>query len=449
MSLENKVKKYFITAFQANAHVNKKVLDTVNSFCEYQNIPESNLLMIKLPGLDIREEGTPKVLQDKNVLEKDYRLNRNFKVSNFSVRPQQIKPFTGLSGFTRKEGSFVFGSPKQYMHPVPTYDKHYPKFLYTTGVVTDPRYNLKHSIGVKALKDHTYGGLYVEVKNSRIYFARHVTITSNGTGYDLDKQFENKKITTIRPKALVAGDWHTGMTDPLARKGTEDLIKSYKPEKVFLHDFADFASINHHEQGNLIDQVYSYNENGLLLNNELEMIANELKYFVKITPKDTKIYIVKSNHDEFLMRYLNETRFTKEPHNALIASKLLTKAFEGKDPFEEGVKMFYNFPKEKVYFLKADDSVRVGSVELAKHGHKGIHGAKFSLRGVENSTPYQVIGHKHTPIKERNQTVVGTNTILDPRYTSGGLSGWAHGDALVFPRNIVQSIIKIKGEYKV
>ena len=449
MNLENRIKKYFITSFQSNAHVNPKVLDTVNSICKYHKVPEENLLMIKLTGKSLHEDLNPKILRDYNVLEGDFRMNRNFKVSNYSVRPQQIKPFTGLTAFTRKEGSFVFGSPKQYMKPVPTYNKHFPKFLYTTGVITDPNYNLKHAIGMKALKDHTFGGLYVEVASDRIYHARHIGITSSGLAYDLNKKFHKGTVETIRPEAHILGDWHTGITDPLAKKSAKDIIKKYSPKNIVLHDFADFSSINHHEQGKLIDQVFTYNNNQLNLEGELQMIAKELKEFVDFIPKDTKIYIVKSNHDEFLYRYLNETRFVKEPQNALIASKLLTCAFEGKDPFEEGVRMFYDFPKNKVNFLQADDSFKVGSIELGKHGHKGIHGAKFSTRGTEEASPYQIIAHRHAPFKERNQMGVGTNTILDPKYTSGGLSGWAHCDGLAFKNNLTQLIIKIKGKYKV
>ena len=448
MTLETMIKRYFITSFQSNAHVNNVILNTLQKvFMTYNNIPEENLYMIKLPGKTIIEQETPKSLYSYNVIESDVKLNNKFKISNFSVKPQQIKPFTGLDAFTRSDGSFVFGSPKQYFKSIPTQNKKVPKTLYTTGAITYPNYAEQHRVGMIAHKDHTYGGLYVEVENNSIYHARHITFSEKGVCYDLGKKFSRDGVETVRPEALVLGDWHTLDTDKQSRKLAFEMIKDYKPKKIVLHDFFNGGSINHHEQGKLIDQVFSYNENKLNLEKELKAVAEELHYFVMNTPKDSKIYIVKSNHDEFLYTYLNSARFIYEPQNAYIASKLLTKAFEGKDPLVEGIKMFYDFP-DKVVFLTDDDSLRVGKWELGKHGHKGVHGAKGSTRSYERATPFQISGHKHTPEKERHQIVVGTNTILNPRYTHGGLSGWMCANAFVYKSNFAQLITAINGKYK-
>jgi hypothetical protein len=447
INLENMIQKYFITAFQSNAHVNNVVLQTIEKYMAHNNIPQDNLYLIKLSGKNINEEQTPKTLNLYNIIDGDVKLNSNFKIGNFSVAPQQIRPFTGLDSFTRTDGSFVFGNPKQYFKSVPTHDKKHAKVLYTTGVITYPNYNMRHRVGRIAHKDHTYGGLYVEVVNNKLYHARHITFTEKGLTFDLGFKYSRQGVQVVRPEALVLGDWHTGMTDKYSREASFDMITSYQPKRVVFHDFFDGASINHHEEGKLIERVFSYNNNRLNLEQELRLLVDELKTFVKITHKDSKIYIVKSNHDEFLYRYLNEARFIKEPQNAYLASKLLTKALEGKDPLVEGIKMFYVIPK-KVIFLGDDDSLRVGRWELGKHGHKGVHGAKGSLRSYERASPHQITGHKHCPEKERNQLVVGTNSILDPAYAKGGLSGWMACNALVYNSNIAQLIPIINGCYK-
>ena len=67
-------------------------------------------------------------------------------------------------------------------------------------------------------------------------------------------------------------------------------------------------------------------------------------------------YIVKSNHDLALDRYLNETRFIKEPQNALIGAKLLTASLENYDPLEFAMGL-YGGVNANVKFLQEDDDL--------------------------------------------------------------------------------------------
>jgi len=226
------------------------------------------------------------------------------------------------------------------------------------------------------------------------------------------------------------------------------MINEFKPKKIFLHDLADFKSINHHEDGKIIEKVKNYNVTKLSLEDELKMIAKELKYFVENTPRDTQIYVVKSNHDEWLYQYLNSGKFLEQPQNAYISSKLLLKAFEGEDPFEYAVRMFCDYPKNKIKFLKSSDSLKVQGWELAEHGHKGANGARGSIRTYERANAMQISAHTHSPLVQRKQIVVGTSTYLELPYNQGGLSSWLHAHALVYKPMMAQLITFVNGRYR-
>lgn len=447
-SLDDMIRKFFISSFQCNAHVNKQVLKTMEQYSKYMGVPDENLMFYKLPGKTILEDDVPKIMNTYRIIEGNIRINNKLSLSNFAVKPQQIKPFTGLDSFTKGEGSFIFGATKQYLQTVATKNGKLPKLMLTTGTVTDPNYNLKHRVGRLAYKDHTYGGIYIETDKNYFYM-RHIPFYKNGKAYDLAKEFNGRTVKDIQPSAMVIGDWHTGETDKKIRKKTFEMINKYKPKNIFIHDFADFKSINHHEDGKIIDKVMSYKTTNLNLEQEIKMIAKELKYFVNNIPKKTKIYIVKSNHDEWLHQYLNYGKFLQQPQNAYLSSKLLTMAFDGLDVFEEAVKMFYNFPKDKVTFLKSDDSVKIQGYELAEHGHKGANGARGSIRTYEKATQMQISAHTHTPLIQRKQIIVGTSTILEPSYVKGGLSSWMNAHAFVYKPGMAQLITFIKGNYEV
>ena len=55
---------------------------------------------------------------------------------------------------------------------------------------------------------------------------------------------------------------------------------------------------------------------------------------------------------------------------------------EGKDPVEYGIKMMGGLPSN-VNFLSLRDDYKVRGWQLASHGHKGISGARGSIRSRE------------------------------------------------------------------
>ncbi len=431
-----------MTACQSNAHVNKKVLNSLNAFKDINSIDD--LLIIKLRGLNVSEQKLPRGLEKYKILDGGLKLNSNIRISDYKIRPNQIRPFTGLDAFAKADSSFIFGSPKQYFKNVPTLTGHYPKSMATTGVITDPRYDERYRINKIARADHRYGAILVDVKNGTTYYQRTLNVQKNGKFIDLCMKYNgNKKPVKIRPKALV-WEQHVGDTDIKAYKTAKSMLLVFNPEKLIIHDFLNAHSINHHEKDDLIALTKKYNSNRWNLENEIKICSKELKHLSELSP-DTKIYILDSNHNDFLKRYLTEGRFVKDPANVYFASKLLTGAFEGKNPLEVAINEFIKIP-DNVIFTKPGDSLKAGKTEVGQHGHEGINGGKGTNNTYAKVQPYSIKGHTHSANSIRDSYTIPSLTRLDLDYARSGYSTWSQGVGLVYDRQ-VQLIHFINGKF--
>ena len=413
-SLENILKKtYVITTAQKGGKVNHQLYNSMLNYCKENN---AEMLILPTNGKTIDDTRLDKILTENHqVIDSKYSLNKNIQISNFEIRPQQIQPTTGLARFAQGDKSFIFASPKQEIKVIPNSKQDLPKILMTTGAITQPYYKLNTRIGRIAKTDHRYGFIVVDVEDKNIYHYRNVVAKTNGTFIDLGKSYSKNKVKNVRPDAMVLGDWHTGETDKKVRAETFNMIEKYNPKRVVLHDIFNNKSISHHSEGRLVEKYRDYTQSQLSLDLELKNVAKEIKYFVDNTSDDTEIIIVKSNHDEGLERYLNETRFINEPQNALISSKLLTAALEEKDPLKYGIAMFYDIP-DRVKFLRRDQEYKVRGYQLGNHGDIVAKGMRGSVRSKENAFGKSISGHcfsDDTEILTKKGWIKGINLSLD------------------------------------
>jgi len=435
---------HIITAVQGNAHLNKQVYKTLLSYKQQNNI--NNLKIIKLRGKNIEEQTLPRGLESNFILDGSLKLNNNIKISDYKIRPNQIRPFTGLDSFAQGDSSFIFGSPKQYFTTVPILAGKLPKTMSTTGVITDPRYDERYRINKIARADHKYGAILVEIISNKLYFQRALTFQKNGKMVDLCMRYDgNKKPERIQLKGLVWGDLHLGDHDPLAYEVSKQMVQEYEPKKLMIHDYFNGHSINHHEENDLVSLVKRHSLGRDDLSKEVEICANELKIISQLNPA-TKVYIVDSNHNDFLKRYLTEGRFLKDSMNAYFSSKILQGTFEGNNPLKLAIQQFIKIPKN-VIFTNKGESVKIGKYECGQHGHKGNNGSRGTKNTYAKSSPYSVSAHGHTACSIRDAHKVGTNTKLDLDYTLGGFSSWNQSNMLVYSRNI-QALYLINGRYK-
>lgn len=442
MRLEEMVKKYVITGAQYNAGLNTKFLENIDKYCQVNN---AQLLILPMVGKSITEDYMHPELQTRNIIDGNLSLNNNLKISDYAIKPQQINPLTGIKRFAQGDKSFIFASPKQVLQYVANSYDTIPKAVMTTGAVTKPNYNTNMRVGKIAERDHEYGFVVAEIKDKNYFHFRQVKALKNGSFTDINgiyrdgKHFKNPQV-----KALVVGDLHPYDLDPVHKKVTLEQIKTYKPKAVFLHDTFNGRSISHHYYNHNIRKHEVYQEQGLNLEKELKKTLNELQDYAAVAG-NANLYIVASNHDEHLYRYLDEGSFIGDKGNDLIASKLYTAALEGENPLKTGLSLVGDIPSN-VVFLNRDEGFKILGYELGNHGDLGANGGRGSPRSIEEANSKSITAHGHSAFKIRDTYRVGTSTHLRLDYNRG-YSNWSQTNALLYGIGTVGLLNTIKGRW--
>lgn len=368
-------------------------------------------------------------------------------MSDVKIQPTAVDPMTGLQGMSGIN-SCVFGSPKVQLETIPVLEKSRPKMMVTTGACTVRNYT-DSKAGKKGEFHHTLGFVIIEIKDETTFFLRQVTATDNGNftdlyynvSYDIENQRSNiSKIESVA--AIVWGDLHYGKHDPTIVDRTFELMEKIKPAHVILHDVFDGNSINHHE---IKDPFIQY-EKEITGSNSLKKEIDELLIGLERF-KDYDVVIVRSNHDDFVDRWLKDTdwRKTVTPKNSLeymqfAAALLSKKAPNGIIPFVIKEK-FPNFTT-----LGREDSFRVNDWELGQHGDVGSNGSRGSLLQFRKLNTKIIVGHYHSPGRKDGALSVGTSTYLRVGYNQGA-SGWLQSHIIIHNDGKAQHINFIGGEF--
>lgn len=452
---KHKKKTYVITSAQSLARPNNSFLDSLESYVDKMH---AELIILPMIGKSASEDYVPenfhKRILEYGLLYDTKSLNDNIGIEQFNVRPYQIDPITGLQRFAQREKSLIFASPKQRWKYIPHSNSKMPKALITTGALTKPNYATSQDVSAErrrlgniALRDHEYGAIVVEILNGKKYHWRNLDSQRNGKFSDLGVEYDGRNFRNVKPLAMVCGDWHTGYTDSKVRKATLDMIIYHAPERLILHDFFNGHSVSHHMQKQLIYQLIreGADKGNLSLEQELHLCGKELEKIANVLGSG-QIYIPQSNHLEFLDRYLDEGRFTKDPINARIAFKMASAYADGKNPVEEGIKYVYGVPENTTFLTRWDD-LKVRGYQLGNHGDTGPGGGRGSITSKEHDFGKSITGHVHKSEKLRQTFTVGTMIPFDTFYIKGNPVAWTHSHAFIYPTS-VQMINIIDGEYK-
>jgi hypothetical protein len=440
MSLDEMVKRYVVTTAQKGATINKGFYDNLKNYCQ---VNKAELLILPTSGKSILDEevGLHPDLQQHSIITTEYKLNNSIRISNYALKPQQILPLTGLKRFAQGDKSFIFASTKQQLQYVANSYDLIPKAIMTTGSITNPRYNENNRIGRIATKDHEIGAIIVEIEDSKYFHHRYIKANKKGDFYDLGIPYTNNKKEGQIPY-LIMGDLHPHHTDPKHYKLTIKQLKELKPENLVLHDAFNGVSISHHYKGKLIEQNKVYLSQGLNLEKELRETVKSINGLAEHV--DT-VYIVKSNHDEHLERYLQEGRFIEDVPNQKVGAELFLEALQGKDPLQVGLQRYGL--ANNVVLLQRDDNLKYKNVQLGNHGDLGANGGRASPRSIEEANGSSVTGHTHTVIKLRDTYSVGTSTYPRIGYNRG-YSNWVQANAIINIDGSIQILNNIKGKYK-
>jgi len=391
----------------------------------------------------------------------EMKFNTKIRAQRRMGYPQNARPLTGLRRRASKTGSLIIENPKQYFEVAPNSVDDLPRLLMSTGACTRPNYNdsddkttsfMRLRRGLNARDDHTYGAVILEIEDDKIFHARHVK-SSKKTGRFVDLGIEYFPDGTQREAKLsqmILGDWHSGDTDPQVREATFRMFSEFSPSEVYLHDFFNGHSISHHLTKQVVTKAKMYHRDlqGMTLEGELEQAARELEQIYLANNKQD-LYLVASNHNEWLDRYIQERRFASDDLNFRMAVKLADAMNEDKDPLEYGLRRFWQSMPNNITFLpRRNDHKRWGYL-LGAHGDRGKSGARGSIRSMEESYGKAIVAHSHTPANWNNDTlVVGTSTKLDLPYTDGYASSWMNTHCLMWEHGRPQLAHIIHGRYK-
>lgn len=369
-------------------------------------------------------------------------------MSDIKVQPTAVNPMTGMQALSGVN-TCIFGSPKVQMEMIPVLEGNKPKMMLTTGAITKKNYTDSKS-GKVGDFHHTFGFVIVEIKDDETFFVRQVTAddkTGNFTDlyYKVDDNGVNK-IDSIA--AIILGDLHYGHHDQVVIDSTIKLMDTIVPEHVILHDVFDGDSISHHQMKDPFIQ-YGKEMNGTNdLGKEVDVMLEGLKAFEKYK----NVVIVRSNHDDFLDRWLKNEDWKKQPtyKNSRLYMKYSDILLEqyGKDPNNvKGViptLINERFPKFKT--LGRSASYPVKGWELGQHGDHGSNGSRGSLLQFRKLNTKIVVGHYHSPGRKDGAIAVGTSTKLRVGYNQGP-STWLQSHVIIHKDGKAQHINFINGEF--
>ena len=435
------VKRYVITSAQMGAGYNKNLLKNIDKYCSDNG---AELIILPMKGKSVHDETLHPDLVVRNVVDKDCYLNKNIKIKNHYITPQQINPLTGIERFAQGDKSFIFAATKQVLKYIANSYDNIPKAVLTSGALTHPNYR-NNRIGRIAKEDHEYGFVVVEKENNTHFHLRQVKALKNGNFSDILGYYKDGKAYKPKAKALVIGDLHPYDTCVKHEKNTLEQVKYFGGKiDLYLHDTFNGRSISHHYNNRNIRQQEVFLEQGLNLEAELGETLKVINKYANSTKG--KVYIVASNHDEHLYRYLDEGRFIGDKGNSYLGALLYASAVDGNNPLEFGLK-YVGVLAKNVEFIKRESGHKVLGYELGNHGDLGANGGRSSLRSIEIANAKSVTAHGHSAFKIRDTYRVGTSTKLRLDYNLG-YSNWTQTNAVLYDDGSVQLLNTINNRWK-
>lgn len=276
--------------------------------------------------------------------------------------------------------------------------------------------------------------LIVNVIDEKIFLTRYITMEQEGVVYDLDKKITPRGIVQNQPLALVCGDHHAYSVDKKIHKACLGMINRFNPKEVFVNDFFDGISVNHHiaSDANLYTQSPSIVE-------EAKVTKALLK---EITDISNRVVYLHSNHDNFLTKLLAKgIDYWKMNGNLSMCYRLQAYTMDtGKHPIIELLEL-ENIPN--LYFSNENEIYHVKDVAVM-HGHESF--GKLAFKGFSRVYNKIVIGHEHKPQLFRNAVCVGATATAEMSY-SIGVNASMGANCLIQPDGSLQLLPIIEGKW--
>jgi hypothetical protein len=431
--------RFIITWAQNNTPINVKFLKNIEAYAEHINADIHVIAgRYKNPTSIWTNEQENEEFWDSRIL-KYLDANRHDVhkflsiLSDIKIQPTAVNPMVGMQALSGVN-SCVFGSPKVQLEMIPVLENNVPKMMLTTGAITLQNYTDSKSGKVGAFH-HTFGFAIVEISDENVFHVRQVTADDkSGNFSDLFYRVENGNVTELNKiEAIILGDLHCGHHDEDVLKATFKLTSKLSPTHVVLHDVFDGDSISHHQMKDPFVQygkeVQGTNDLGKEIDNMMGVLDNFIHF--------ENVVIVRSNHDDFVDRWLKNEDWKKQPtfKNAPLymelSARLLKQYGKGNEHvigvIPELIKE--RFPKYITLDRSASYKVK-GGWELGQHGDISANGSRGSLINFRKLNTKIIVGHYHTPGRKDGALSVGTSTKLRVGYNIGP-SSWLQSHVII------------------
>ncbi len=451
-------KRFVFTSAQNNTHLNTKFWSSLKHFCKHKGA------QLYVSRFTYNKSGFQNAVKDSEGLWYDPAIEAHVLDSSAQVAGGLV--FSGeldilptaqdpLSGFDSYAGynSAIIPHAKVAMKSLPRLKGELPRFLYTTGTVTQRNY-IQRKAGQKAEFHHVYGALYVEVDKNGYWFARQLIADNNGVFYDLTEKFTPEGVKSGGVEAVTWGDIHIEKSDPAVAAASwgmaNSILYALKPKFQFVHDLTDFTARNHHEIANPYSMAKKH------VNREEKVTAGlqQSADFLEIISRIGKVIVVESNHHEAFERWLRTADGHRDPANAEfwhLANAQIFKSInahdEDFDVYEWALKKYRSL--KNVQFLKSDESYilcgvgkSANGIECGIHGHRGINGARGQNSAFRSIGKRVNVGHTHSAAILDGVYCAGVSGKLDMGYNVG-LSSWSNSHIITY-ENGKRAIITIK-----
>lgn len=359
-------------------------------------------------------------------------------LSDVKIQPTSSTPLSGMNSITGLE-SCIIGHPRVQLLSLPVSDSYPHKLILTTGACTITNYT-DTAVGKKGEFHHQLGFVIVEIDNEDFH-VRQVVADKDGSFYDLVYKVDKETVTFCCSSipAIIFGDIHYNHHNQEALDTSLELARKLNAEKVVIHDLCDSGAISHHEQKDPFQLLRREEDGSWNLRSELDSIVNWLN-----SNKDLNFYVVRSNHDDFIDRWLCNSDWRKSTNKKLYL-ELANLVAQGE--ITKGV-LPYILEKEteNAYGLALDESLNILGFELGSHGHVGVHGSRASATQLKTLPMKTVTGHRHVPERIDGHLCVGTLTNLRVGYNKG-FSGWLHSNVIIYPNGKASHVNIINGKF--
>lgn len=382
-----------------------------------------------------------------------------------NILPTSSDPLRGKESLNGRS-SAIYPHTRVAMRSVATMPGDGTKFNVTTGTIGLRNYIQKNS-GITAEFFHGFGFLLVEVNSDGEWWFRHLNSDSEGVIYDCEIYadatgvWENEQGT----EALVFGDLHRATVDEVVMEetfGVNGMVDALRPKKRIFHDVFDMEARSHHNRRDPHTMYGLYKTGRDSVAGEIKQLGEFFNTFPRA--KGVEDYVVWSNHDQHLERWLKEAEWRSDPPNARTILQLnlawLDHIDEGKgDDFvalEFALHALGYAADVNFLNMNSEDPEKTslvvcpangGGIELALHGDIGPNGARGSGRNLSKIGRKNVIGHSHSPGIYDGTYQVGCTAKLRQGYNVGP-SSWAHCHCAIYPNGKRQLLVFWNGKWR-